>query len=106
MGRQRSKRESEMAAIATSTYNPGLLTSILLFVPAYFWFIRYLTRQLEDYKKLIIGSLGWAFLAHVVMVAGLLMANWFNLFPEFIYFIVLIVWSIIPIAMFNKKSIG
>ncbi len=94
-----------LAGLAKLQYNPGLLTSIIIFVPLYVWFARYLMAQSEDYKNQIIAGLVWAFLAHVIMVAGLLMANWFNLFPEWVYFIALVIWSIVPVGFFrNGKS--
>ncbi|MEM6816180.1 MAG: HXXEE domain-containing protein, partial [Bacteroidota bacterium] len=93
-----------LAAIATAHYNPGLLTSILVFIPLYVWFVRFLVRQPGTYKNRIIFGVIWAFLAHVIMVSGLLMANWFNLFPEIVYFIALIIWSILPVALFRKEQ--
>ena len=91
-----------LAGRAQLQYNPGILTSIVIFVPLYLWFVRYLIVQSKDYKNQIIAGLVWAFLAHVIMVDGLLMANWFNLFPEWVYFIVLVAWSIVPVGLFRN----
>ncbi|MEM6844890.1 MAG: HXXEE domain-containing protein [Bacteroidota bacterium] len=93
-----------LAAIVNWAYNPGLLTSILIFVPLYFLFVRYVLSTSVAYKKEIIGGLVWAFLAHVIMVAGLLMANWFKLFPEMVYFILLVIWSLVPLMLFRNAN--
>lgn len=93
-----------LAGMATFQYNPGLLTSIVLFVPLYFGFLRVINNQFEGNKRFILGGLLWAFLAHLIMVAGLLMANWFRLIPELMYFVVLVVWSMLPVVLFRSKN--
>ncbi|MEM9327706.1 MAG: HXXEE domain-containing protein, partial [Bacteroidota bacterium] len=95
-----------LAAISTLRYNPGLLTSVVLFLPLYGWFLKSRLEEVQKPKRLIVAGLVWAFLAHVIMVAGLLMANWFKLFPEAIYFAVLIVWSILPITLYRPGGIS
>lgn len=92
-----------LAGLVNWQYNPGIFTSILIFIPMYIWFVRHLQRINKGYRRQIIAGLIWAFLAHVIMVGGLLMANWFNLIPQMAYFIALVVWSIIPIALFRKE---
>ncbi|HAA16028.1 MAG TPA: HXXEE domain-containing protein [Cytophagales bacterium] len=94
-----------LAAVATFQYNPGIFTSLIIFVPLYILFIRHLIKQSKQYKKQIIEGIAWAFIAHVIMVAGLLMANWFNIFPEIIYFIALVIWSVSPLVFFRKTII-
>ena len=90
-----------LAGIATFSYNPGILTSIFLFVPLYIWFVRFLLKESSQFKKQLIAGIIWAFLAHVVMVGGLLMANWFNVIPELAYFAVLGVWSLLPLLFYR-----
>ncbi|MEL7392071.1 MAG: HXXEE domain-containing protein [Pseudomonadota bacterium] len=84
-------------------YNPGLLTSVIVFLPLsgfqYFKSLRSGTATLKE----VIDSLIWAVLAHVLMVVGLIAANWFNLFPESLYFALLISWSIVPVFLFRKS---
>ncbi|MEM9717719.1 MAG: HXXEE domain-containing protein [Bacteroidota bacterium] len=94
-----------LAAIAQFQYNPGLLTSVVIFVPIYLWFVKYLTTRFTKSKKQLIGGIIWAVLAHVIMVGGLLMANWFHIIPEFVYFIALGVWSLLPLAIFAKSPL-
>ncbi|MEO1451114.1 MAG: HXXEE domain-containing protein, partial [Bacteroidota bacterium] len=93
-----------LAGVATFQYNPGILTSGLIFSPLYAWFVRLLMNQSNPYKKQIIAGLAWAFLAHVIMVAGLLMANWFGVIPELAYFVVLGIWSILPVVLFRRQG--
>lgn len=83
-------------------YNPGLLTSVIVFLPLsgflYFKSLRSGAATLSE----VIASLVWAVLAHLLMVVGLIAANWLNLFSERLYFIILISWSIVPIFLFRK----
>ncbi|MEO0628530.1 MAG: HXXEE domain-containing protein, partial [Bacteroidota bacterium] len=94
-----------LASLVKFQYNPGLLTSVLIFIPLYVWFVRRLLKQPGSYKPQVVGGMIWAFLAHVIMVGGLLMANWFNIISEPVYFIVLVVWSVIPLGIFRNSRI-
>ena len=94
-----------MAAVVNFKYNPGLLTSILIFVPCYGLFARYIFKKYPPYKKHIFSGLFWAFLAHVIMIGGMLAANYYNVISELLYFIILIAWSIFPVFIFYNKSI-
>ncbi|MEM9052409.1 MAG: HXXEE domain-containing protein [Bacteroidota bacterium] len=85
-----------VASVATGAYNPGLATSIFIFLPFYFITTRYFLKKSVASKKQVIGSIIWSVLGHVIMVAGLLAANWFNLVPEMGYFALLVIWSLIP----------
>ncbi|MEM1139543.1 MAG: HXXEE domain-containing protein [Pseudomonadota bacterium] len=84
------------AGLGSLSYNPGLLTSVFVFVPLSLWVYR---RFLQDglvSRTQIALSLAWAVGAHIVMVAGMIGANWHNLYPEWVYFLALIVWSLLP----------
>ncbi|MEO1034518.1 MAG: HXXEE domain-containing protein [Pseudomonadota bacterium] len=82
--------------LASWTYNPGLLTSVLLFVPLSVWVYRRVLVAGAANRRHIVASIVWAVLAHVLMVAGLLAANWYRLVPEVAYFIALVAWSVLP----------
>ena len=90
--------------ILKQSYNPGLLTAIVIFLPLAIAFYRKVLFTNSDAKLQVIASIVWAFLAHVILVSGLLSANWFELIPEFVYFVVLVVWSVIPAFLFNNYS--
>ncbi|MEO0339865.1 MAG: HXXEE domain-containing protein [Bacteroidota bacterium] len=90
-----------MAGVATWSYNPGILSSIILFIPLYLWVVQ-CAKDNDNYaRRLLILGLIWAILAHVIMVGGLLMANWFHYIPEYVYWIALVIWSIVPLL--SKK---
>lgn len=93
-----------LAGVATFTYNPGVVTSVLIFLPIYIWFFRMLVRKNAAYRKQLIGGLIWAFLAHVIMVGGLIAANWFNVFPEVVYFAALVLWSCVPVLVYRQTK--
>ncbi|MEM8897130.1 MAG: HXXEE domain-containing protein [Bacteroidota bacterium] len=92
-----------LAGVANFQYNPGLLTSILVFLPLYVWIVRKNDPAVSNKRLFIIAGLIWAFLAHVIMVGGLLAANWFHLIPEHMYFIMLVAWSVLPAFLFRNR---
>ncbi|MEM6347409.1 MAG: HXXEE domain-containing protein [Bacteroidota bacterium] len=94
-----------LAGVAKFQYNPGVFTSITIFAPLYIWFVRFLMQKSKDYRKQLITGIVWAFIAHIVMVAGLLMANWFRLFPEMVYFVVLVFYSLTPLVIYRNPMI-
>ncbi|MEM7239754.1 MAG: HXXEE domain-containing protein [Pseudomonadota bacterium] len=85
-----------MSGLAMGGYNPGLLTSALLFLPL--CLLSYVSLWRDGYAS--IGQIGlslvWSLLAHVILVLGAIAANWWNLFPEIVYFALLILWSAVP----------
>lgn len=95
-----------LAAVVYFQYNPGLLTSVFLFFPLYFWIIKQLRNHISNYTAQLVSGLIWAFLAHVIMVAGLLLANWFKMIPEYLYWFALVSWSIVPVTIFRKNNLA
>ncbi len=92
-----------IASLRTFAYNPGLLSSCLIFLPLYFWSFRYITKRNSNSRKQLFAGLLWAFLAHVIMIGGMLAANWFHWIPEWLYFILLIIWSLLPLMIYQNK---
>ncbi|MEL7179619.1 MAG: HXXEE domain-containing protein [Pseudomonadota bacterium] len=84
------------AALIAGSYNPGLLTGVVLFLPvgigAYVW----LGRTSKPPLMIIAASLAWGLIAHVLMISGVLALNRFDQFPEIAYFAVVIAWSLLP----------
>ena len=90
--------------IAKQAYNPGLLTAIIIFLPLAIAFYRTVLTINPTIRVQVIASITWAILAHLIMVVGLLAANWFELIPETAYFALLIIWSVIPAVLFTVPS--
>ncbi|MEO0509260.1 MAG: HXXEE domain-containing protein [Verrucomicrobiota bacterium] len=90
------------AAILTLGYNPGLLTTVLLFIPlglsAYIWSLRSGSCKPRE----VAASLIWGLLGHVVMIVGMIASGSLGIFPESVYFVVLVVWSILPVFLFRN----
>ncbi|MEM9030444.1 MAG: HXXEE domain-containing protein [Pseudomonadota bacterium] len=91
-----------IGSIVTFAYNPGLLTSVLLFLPLPIGFYRKVLGENPALKWPVIASLIWAALAHVLMVGGMLAANLFGVIPEPVYFVALVVWSLLPLGLFRR----
>jgi len=90
--------------IIQQSYNPGLLTAAVIFLPLAIAFYKNALTEKTTTKVQVVASMAWAILAHVIMVFGLLAANWFELIPEISYFAALIVWSAVPAFLFNVRS--
>ncbi|MEL7023064.1 MAG: HXXEE domain-containing protein [Pseudomonadota bacterium] len=84
-----------LAAI-THSYNPGLVTSIFLFIPLALAYTAYVVRSQPWEMRAVWVSIGWAVIAHVLMVWGLIAANVSGLFSESVYVVLLIAWSLVP----------
>ncbi|MEM9361414.1 MAG: HXXEE domain-containing protein [Bacteroidota bacterium] len=93
-----------VGAISKLQYNPGLFTSLVLFIPLYFWFWGHIRKRIDNYKALVLCGLIWGFLAHVIMVVGLLLANWFEMIPEYLYWFVLVIWSVVPVFILRRTT--
>lgn len=93
-----------IASIAQGSYNPGLLTAIVILLPLGITFYICVIKTTLVARAQVQVSLIWAVLAHIIMVTGLLAANWFHLFSELVYFVILISWSMIPVFLFNSSS--
>lgn len=88
--------------ITKQAYNPGLLTAIVIFLPLAIAFYRAILTEIPENKKLVIASIIWSVLAHVIMLAGVLTV-WYQLISETTYFAILIIWSILPVFLFNSE---
>lgn len=93
-----------IAGMAQGSYNPGLLTAIVVLLPLGIAFYTRVIRTTPVSKVQVQVSIIWAVVAHLVMFAGLFAANWFQLFSESVYFAILILWSVMPVFLFNSTS--
>ncbi|MEO0804157.1 MAG: HXXEE domain-containing protein [Cyanobacteria bacterium J06642_2] len=89
-----------LSGVVNQSYNPGLLTAVLIFIPLAIAFYRKVLLINPMAKTQVIASLIWAVLAHVILISGLLAANWFRLIPESAYFAILVAWSVVPAFLF------
>ncbi|MEL6167387.1 MAG: HXXEE domain-containing protein [Pseudomonadota bacterium] len=87
-----------VSAVAMGMYNPGLVTSILVFLPLCVLAYVSLWRSNQANGPQIGWSLAWSVAAHVIMVVGVIAANWWGAMSEIVYFAVLVAWSILPTA--------
>ena len=84
-----------LGGVLTLSYNPGLLTSILVFVPlAMLAYLRIPAR-----RAVLLISIVWATLAHIIMGVGMMASTWWGLISPLTYYAVLIAWSVLPFAI-------
>ncbi|MEO0444103.1 MAG: HXXEE domain-containing protein [Pseudomonadota bacterium] len=77
-------------------YNPGLLTSMVIFIPFALWFYPMVLNQNIASRTVILWALAWAFVAHVILMVGLVLTNHIGLVSSMVYYAALILWSIVP----------
>lgn len=90
------------AGFIAGTYNPGLATGIVIFIPLSIWIYVWLMRANLATRGQILVSILWGLLAHVIMIAGILAMYQSAWIPEVAYFFALIVWSVIPSIRFRN----
>ncbi|MEM7621320.1 MAG: HXXEE domain-containing protein [Pseudomonadota bacterium] len=93
-----------VSALRDFAYNPGLVTSIVIFIPFALWFYRAILKQRLANHKLILWALVWAFVAHIILMAGLVLTNHFMLIPPIGYYAALIIWSVVPAFAFRSQQ--
>ncbi|MEO1774348.1 MAG: HXXEE domain-containing protein [Pseudomonadota bacterium] len=93
-----------VVAVVSVAYNPGLLTSVVIFLPLSLGFYGVLLRQGTVSALMVGAGLAWAVLAHALLFGGLIAANVLGLFPVSLYYALLIVWALVPLAMFRQRQ--
>ncbi|MEM0951084.1 MAG: HXXEE domain-containing protein [Cyanobacteria bacterium P01_H01_bin.74] len=91
-----------MSGISTFSYNPGLLTAVVLFVPFAAWFYMLLLKAGAITRNNAILSLIWAILGHVILIAGLV-ACYTVALPRGGYYALLLLWSVLPSFVFSSR---
>ncbi|MEM1384257.1 MAG: HXXEE domain-containing protein [Pseudomonadota bacterium] len=91
-------------AIAAGAYNPGLITAILLFLPVSLAVFRAVWVNGQAGAIQIAAGIAWGFLAHVILIGGLLAANVHGLVPVALYYAALIAWAIVPSLVFRRAG--
>ncbi|MEO1700641.1 MAG: HXXEE domain-containing protein [Pseudomonadota bacterium] len=92
------------AGLISGSYNPGLLTAILIFLPVGVGAYVLLARNPASTAALISASLIWGLTAHLIMIGGILAMSQISQLPESVYFAVLIAWSVLPACIFPNKA--
>ncbi|MEM7612749.1 MAG: HXXEE domain-containing protein [Pseudomonadota bacterium] len=83
-------------ALATISYNSGLATSLVLFLPlSIVFFVRTHRAGLAN-AKLLLAAVLWGFVAHAILFAGLFASVVLGLVPVPAYYIGLIIWGALP----------
>ena len=81
------------------SYNPGLATSVLVFLPFAIWFYRSVLERHITNRKQILLALGWAFIGHAILIAGLILKNHLGYISPTGYYAALVVWSVVPLIV-------
>ncbi|MEM1108859.1 MAG: HXXEE domain-containing protein [Planctomycetota bacterium] len=89
----------------TWSYNPGLLTAVMLFVPISIAAYVLLIKLPAVRNKHIIASIAWGVGAHVLLVAGLIASRVYGFAPVGLYYSLLVGWAIVPLFAFRNLDI-
>ena len=88
------------AGLMSGSYNPGLLTAVLVFLPVGIGSYVLLARSETETVGLISASLIWGLAAHLIMIGGILAMSQMSQPPDSVFFAVLIAWSMLPAFIF------
>lgn len=91
-------------ALITASYNSGLATSLVLFMPLSITFFLAVYRTRQSNAKLIPAAILWGLLAHIILFAGLFASVVQGLLPTAVYFSALIVWGGLPTVVFTSRT--
>jgi len=92
------------AGLISGSYNPGLLTAVLVFLPVGVGAYVLLVRSEAATASLISASLIWGLIAHLIMIGGILAMSQTPELPESFLFAALIAWSVLPAFIFPNKA--
>ncbi|MEM1261990.1 MAG: HXXEE domain-containing protein [Pseudomonadota bacterium] len=90
-------------ALVTTSYNSGLVTSVVLFLPLSVVVFAAAHRSGAATTRTLALAILWGFLAHVILFAGLFASVVHGLVPVRAYYICLIVWGVLP-SVFRPRA--
>lgn len=93
-----------VAALALGAYNPGLVSSLLLFLPLSLALYRSLLADGRARPIAAAAGIAWGVLAHVILIGGLLASNVNGVIPVSVYYAGLIAWALVPMAAFRPAG--
>lgn len=88
------------------SYNPGLLTAVVLFVPLGVTCYIVMLRRPDIRPKHIVASIVWGVGAHGLLIIGLMASAVYEWVPVGVYYLALIGWSILPSLVFRETNIS
>ncbi|MEL7281363.1 MAG: HXXEE domain-containing protein [Pseudomonadota bacterium] len=91
------------AGLMSGSYNPGLLTAVLIFLPLGIGSYVLLARRKTATVGLISASLVWGLAGHLIMIGGIVAMSQLTQPPETVFFAVLISWSVLPAFVFPNE---
>ncbi|MEO0898237.1 MAG: HXXEE domain-containing protein [Bacteroidota bacterium] len=89
-----------MGSLVSQAYNPGLLTSLLVFIPIYFIFLR----RVNLARNQVIAGIIWAVVGHALMIWGMLATSYLEIIPEWTYYLLLALFSVLPVFLFRSQA--
>lgn len=93
-----------VVAVAQASYNPGLATSILLFLPLSVAFYRTAIKDRFATRLMLGAGIVWGIFGHVFLFAGLFAANVLELIPIYLYYVGLIAYGLLPLMLFRGEQ--
>lgn len=92
------------AALLLRSYNPGLGTAVALFLPMGALVYRVVLARGPHLKAVVVASVIWAVLAHLLLVGGALATSGMGWAPQPVYWAGLVVWSLLPMVLFPRAE--
>lgn len=90
--------------ILLKEYNSGLLTAVVIFVLLSLFYYKRAIEQGNISRFMIVGSIIWAILAHILIGSLAIGIYVYHLLPQSFYLILLALWSLVPLLWFSRYS--
>ncbi|MEM1164667.1 MAG: HXXEE domain-containing protein [Planctomycetota bacterium] len=92
-------------ALVSLSYNPGLLTACVLFLPLASAAIWSLLTSREARPMHVGAGIAWGVASHVVLFAGLVASGVFEVIPVWMYYAALVACALAPALMFRSSMV-
>jgi hypothetical protein len=89
--------------LALGSYNPGLFTSVVLFIPLSVLYYGLALREGTADRSMVAASLLWGAFGHVVLIGGLVLVYVQGRLPQFAYHVLLVAYSLTPFLFFRSR---
>lgn len=92
------------SAVIHQAYNPGLLTSIVLFVPMCIVYFRTLAAQGRFLRRDLAFSVVYGLMGHVLLMGLAVATNAYNAIPQWSYPVLLGIYAVLPACLDYQRQ--
>ncbi|MEO1657363.1 MAG: HXXEE domain-containing protein [Pseudomonadota bacterium] len=92
------------AAVRTLSYNSGVATGAVIFLPLVILYFRALLKAGVATRPMILAGIAWGVVGHALLFGGLFLANVMGVMPVGLYYAGLIGFGFAPLLFFRSRA--